>query len=356
MATPTALGEGHEEALVAVAVGEQAHDEPRRVEVERREGTTHRHQPPAIHRDGVDHIVEAPTRREAGVGGPIGIEAAQVDAHRAIQRCEGTTHQQPPIRLQSHAVDVGWHGTACELWPIAGVQGATGLQAHQSLLRGAVETVEGSAHDQLPSDRHHRTHHRFAAAEGEAAAGIEGGIKGAVAVESGDTSARGAVHRAEVAANDDLAIRLGDDGLHRIVEPQAGVEGRVGGAVRAQAQQSEVPLTRRCGEPPGDECLAVCLLVEGPCRTAVRLPRREGGVNDDVPGRGGLDRGRMGHRGHDAGHEGEEAEQDHARSGVAVHGAPPWVLVWLLLVVAVDVDEDVGGGAGAVVEGDLPLR
>ena len=180
---------------------------------------------------------EAHPGREAGVESAVGIDAVNDharDAGRVFRCVIAADDQLAVLRLQREALDLEAAAQVEFRVGKSRIGRAIGVQSDQAA---------GTADDDLPVGLDQQGSHvrsQFAGlVEGF---GIEGGVQGAIGVETGDAGARDAFERAEIAADDHAAIRALDgdslDGAGNVAltdavtrRARADVESRVQGAV-----------------------------------------------------------------------------------------------------------------------------
>ena len=107
--------------------------------------------------------------------------------------------------------------------------------------------------------------------------GEEAGVERAVRMELRHTTTRRAADIEKVAADDDAAVRPDDDIIHDSVRPCAGIEAAVQAAVRVQSRHAVAADAVDCSEPARDDQLAIRLACDGVHRQRIRTAAADEG-------------------------------------------------------------------------------
>ena len=174
-----------------------------------------------------------------------------------------------------HDVAIGLKGERVHGVVGTGANAETGVdrtiraQPRQAILGDAVHRGKNPANDHAIIRLHEH------GINGVVGRGGERRIGQSLAVESDDVARRAAVHRREITADKDFAIRLQRDAAHAAVRPTGGIEARIQRTVGVEPGNAVAKLTVNQSEFPANQPLAIGL----------RLDRQDGSVQNRRKGR-----------------------------------------------------------------------
>ena len=254
-----------------------------------------------LEREAVDGAVEAGADGgvERGIGGAVGLDAGDAIEGAAAEGREGAADHDLAVGLKHRGVDLSVEARA-----VAGaeteVEGAVGEEPGQVRARRGVVIVE------IAADHEATVGQGRDGGDGAVEAGpngVEGGVKGAVGVESSEVVARRVVDELEEAADIPFAVGRGLDGQNLAgpadcgggcgVERTGGVDGDAreavaGGAIprRERTAEEQAGVGRRDGVLAEEEGVDVAV---GPCEGVVEggVAHPEGGEAEDPVDVGG---------------------------------------------------------------------
>ena len=209
-----------------------------------------------MHCDSADAGIGAPAGNKGCIDGAIGVQASDARANDIVDGYKISADEHFAVRLHGHGIDDAV-GTQARIEK--GVQRSVSVQNCQIRARHTIEGGERAADDGLVV-RQERDRINWIIS---ACAGIEGVVEGAIAVETGDGVAIGAVDAGEQAADDELAIILESHGTHWPVRTLGGVEDGVEGAIRIDSRQAVPGAMVERVEVAADEQFAVRLQRHG---------------------------------------------------------------------------------------------
>ncbi len=250
--------EGGVDAAVAVDAGYAVH----RVPIVIREPPRDDHfVAKGAHRQGSKHLIVGPGPRvERHVGHGGGPQAGDPAGRCPIVGGEASADQDLPAGkrrgLEDPAVRTGAGGIE------RGIQVAVREQTGKAVPGHSLVVPEIAADEDLAIRLQAYVLHRVVRAD----ARVEGRVQVAVGKQPGDTHPRYRIVLGEVAHDQDLAVRLPFDVVHFVVRAETAfrIEGQVRGAVRVQACDVPERKTAGIGEVTADEHFPVGLQLDGP--------------------------------------------------------------------------------------------
>ena len=241
-----------------------------------------------MQRDRADEIICARAEVDRRVQRAVRVQAHEPLAHLAVEGREVAAHHHASIRLHRDGTDVIIRARA---WGEGAIHRACAGQPCETGSRRAVHRGECAADENLPAARERNRVHRSV----RAGPGVEGCVERAVAVQPRDAGARRAVVKCEVAADQNLAVRLQGHGAHGAVRARADREAHIHRAVRVHARDAVARHAIDCREKSADDDAPVQLQrqrkhavvesraeVEGVVERAVRIRTAEVGAGDEI--------------------------------------------------------------------------
>ena len=250
--------------------------------VETGEGTAQQNLPVALHGQRGDQVVRARPDIQRRVQRTVRVQAGDAAAADAVHVHKGAAEKHLAVRLHGDRRDRVIRTRAGEE---AGVERAIGIEPHDAARVGleqrSASGQELAAHEHLAIGLNGDGVHRAGDRESER---NEARIKRAVGIEAGEMIAIGqAVHRGEIAADDDLAIVLNRDRAHRAVGTDLRIEGGVQPAGGRQARHEAAVGGVHGRESTADHRAAIRLHGDG-VNPVVGTAQgvREGGIDGPV--------------------------------------------------------------------------